>query len=165
MSEISLGIGPVQIPENRFWKIICWLPKKLAGTHSIDRKLDNLTQHIQAMTDIFHIIVADVSAKWDADKRERVQRIFANFTLVNQGLATAQTKSNPLPNEELERLRAYTRQAQQGQVFTSDQAFEYRQLSERASREYVGQDWVGELLKIALFIFALYAIGKLLESK
>ena len=165
MGEMIVSVGPVQIPESRIWKIICWIPRRLAGTHNIDRKLDDLIQHVKAMTEIFHVILADVSGKWEADKRERVQRMIANFTLVNTGLATLEAEDNPFSSDELQRLRSYTQQAEQRQVFTPEQASDYKQLSERASHEYAGQDWVEELLKVALFVFALYAIGKLLESR
>jgi hypothetical protein len=163
--KIALNAGFVTIPENRFWEILCWLPRKLAGTQSLDHKYNSLIQHISAMTDIFHIILADVSGNWTSDKRERVQRMIANFTLVNEGLSTVKAKGNPFTEEELRRLRSYTQQAQEGRLFTPDQAIEYKELSERASREYPGQQWVTELLKVALFIFALYALTQLLKPK
>jgi hypothetical protein len=162
--EISVNIGPVQIPENRIWRLICWLPRTISGTGSLQRDVKNLTQHISAMTDILHIILADLSGSWDATKRERVQRMVAKFTLINKGLETAVAKGNPITAEELERLRSYTRRAQEGQVFAPDEALDYKQLAERTSRDYVGQDWVAELLKAALFIFALYAFGKALSQ-
>jgi hypothetical protein len=162
--EISVSVGIVQIPENRIWKFICWLPRTFSGTRILQRDINNLTQHISAMTDIFHIILADVSGSWDANKRERVQRIVAKFTLINKGLETVVAKGNPFTNEELGRLRSYTRQAQEGQIFTPEQALEYRQLAERTSHEYAGQDWVTELLKVALFVFALYALSKILSQ-
>lgn len=163
--EITFNVGIAHIPENRVWKFVCWIPKKLAGTESLDSKVSNLIQHVGALTDVFHVILADVSGSWESEKRERVQRKIADFTIVDKGLATIKAKGNPFTEDELRRLRSYTQQAKEGRAFTREQALEYRQLSERASREYAGQDWVTELLKIALFIFALYAIGQLLKSK
>jgi len=165
MSEISVNLGVVQIPENRIWKILCWLPKKLIGIQGLDHKLDSIMQHVGSVTDILHIIVADVSERWDTEKRERVQRIIANFRLVSSGLATVKVKGNPFTVEELGKLRSYTQQAEDGRIFTPEQAIEYKQLSERASREYAGQDWASELLKAALFIFALYALGQILRAR
>lgn len=163
--EIKFNVGIAQIPENRVWKALCWAPKKLSGTESLDCRVSSLAQHISALTNIFHIILADVSGNWEPEKRERVQRMIANFTDIDKGLATVKAEGNPFTRNELQLLHLYTRQAQEGREFTQEQALEYKQLSERASREYAGQDWVEELLKIALFIFALYVISQLLKPK
>ncbi|HUX48628.1 MAG TPA: hypothetical protein VMV76_05635 [Dehalococcoidia bacterium] len=164
MSEISVNVGVLSIPENRIWSIICWLPRKLSGTNLLIRDVHNLTQHVSAMTEVFHMIIADVTGDWSANKRERVQKMIAKFTLVCEGLDTVVPKENPFNQEELDTLRTYTLQAQQGQIFTPEQATQFRELSERASREYPNQDWVKELLKIALFVFAVYAFVQLLKS-
>ncbi len=66
---------------------------------------------------------------------------------------------------ELDKLKAYTQQAQQGLSFTPEQATEFRNLSEKISKEYPTQDWVKELLKIALFVFTVYTIPEPLKSK
>lgn len=163
MSEISVNVGPISVPEGRIWKLITWLPRKLAGTSMLIEKSENLTLHVSVMTDVLHIIVADLSGNWDAARRERVQRKMAEFTLIKKGLDSVVAKGNPFTQQELDTLRAYTLQAQQGLSFTQRQAEEFRMLSERASREYPNQDWVKELLKVALFIFAVYAIAKFLE--
>lgn len=34
-----------------------------------------------------------------------------------------------------------------------------------AAHEYASQDWVSELLKVGLFIFALYGLSQLFKSK
>jgi chemotaxis protein CheY-P-specific phosphatase CheC len=125
--------------------------------------MDNLTQHISAVTEIMNILVADISNSWTAEKRERVQKMMWKFT-INKGLESIIAKGNPFTPQELDALRLYARQAQEGQIFTPEQATHFRQLSEKASSEYPNQDWVGELLKIALFIFAIYAVSKLLKS-
>ena len=100
--------------------------------------------------------------KWSDEKRERVLRQMANFTLVNKGLDSIEPKGNPFTLDELNELKEYTAMAQSGKRFEPYEAQEYRDLTERASREYPGQDWVVELLKIGLIIFAIYAIGKAL---
>lgn len=164
MGEVSVNVGIVSIPENRIKKLICWLPEKLAGTKRIESRVATMLQHIGAMTEIVHILVADISGKWTPEKRERVQKMMGNFRIVFNGLNSVIAKGNPFTQQELDSLRAYTQQAQQGNVFTPEQATEFRNLSERVSREYPNQDWVGELLKIALFIFALYAISQILKS-
>ena len=111
----------------------------------------------------FHI-VADISHTWSAEKRERVQKMMWNFGDVTKGLSSVVAKGNPFTQQELDTLRKYTQQAQRGSIFTPEQATQFRDLSERASREYPNQEWVGELLKIALFIFAIYALAQLLKS-
>ena len=164
MSEITINAGILSIPEGRLWRLVCWLPRKLAGTPRIESRLENLHSHLGAMTDIIHVMVAELSGTWAADKRERVQRMIGNFTVVNKGLGEVIARGNPFTQDELSRLQFYTQRAQMGQVFTPEDAQDFRQLSERASVEYPGQDWVRELLKIAWFIFALYAIGQILKS-
>lgn len=164
MSELAFNVGIVSVSERRIWSIICWLPRAFSGTNLLRRDITSLTQHVSAMTDVFHIMLADVSGNWDSGKRERVQRIVAKFTLITKGLDTVTTKGNPFTQQEVDILRSYTQQAQQGSVFTAQQATQFRELSERASREYPNQDWVGELLKVALFIFAVYAISQLLRQ-
>ena len=81
MSEITLNLGPISIPENRIWKAICWIPRKLAGTQMLCDQLKGVTNHVSAMTDILHIVIADLTAKWPQEKRERVQRHIANFRI------------------------------------------------------------------------------------
>ena len=161
MSEINITMGPVQVPESKLKKWICSPFRALAGTSELIRRTENLEIHTRALTDIFYIILADQS--WSPEKLERVLRATTNFNLVKEGLGNVKPKGNPFTAEELNRLQYYTDRARQGQSFQPEEAQDYRQLSERAAREYPGQQWVAELMKVALFIFALYAIGKLLE--
>lgn len=165
LSEVNVNVGVVSIPESRIWNWLCWLPRKMAGTNLLIHEVSGLTQHVSAMTDVFHIMLADISGTWDSEKRERVQRIIAKFTLLTKGLDTVIAKGNPFTQLELDALKAYTIQAQQGLTFSPQQATEFRNLSERASLEYPNQDWVKELLKVALFVFAVYAIAQLLKSE
>ena len=164
MSEININVGIVQIPEGRLKKIICSPVRFLAGTSGLTRRTENLETHIRALTDIFYIVLADLMQSWSPEKREKVLRATTNFSVVQDGLGNVKPKGNPFTAEELNRLQYYTDKARQGQPFQLGEAQDYRQLSERAAREYPGQQWVAELIKVALFIFALYAIGKLLES-
>lgn len=165
MSEMSVTVGGIlTIPESKIWKVFCWLPRKMSGTNILLHEMSGITQHVSAMTEVFHMMLADISGNWSADKRERVQKIVASFTLVNKGLGALIPKGNPVTQQELDTLKAYTTKAQQGGTFTPQQATEFRDLSERISREYPNQDWVKELLKIALFIFAVYAIAQLFKQ-
>ncbi len=170
MSEVSVSVAGVTIPETRLKKWVCGVQKKLAGTGRIESSIDGINsnfshieKHIGAMTEIVNVLVADISHTWTPEKRERVQKMMWNFAIVNTGLSSVVAKGNPFTQLELDTLKAYTVQAQQGSVFTPQQATEFRNLSERASREYPNQDWVGELLKISLFIFAVYAISQILR--
>jgi len=170
-NEITLNLGIVSIPENRLKKAARWVPKWLAGTHHIessikviDSNFSNISKHISAMTEIVNILVADISGKWTPEKRERIQKMMWNFGVVNKGLSSVIAKGNPFTQQELDTLKQYTQQAQSGKIFTPEQATQFRNLSERASNEYPNQEWVGELLKIALFVFAVYAIAQLLRS-
>jgi len=164
MSEISVAVGPVQIPEGKLRKWLCSPIRRLAGTPALIQRTDSLEVHIRALTEIFYVILGDLMGNWSSEKREQILRVTANFKVVQDGLITIEPKGNPFTAEELSRLQYYTDRARQGQPFQPDEAQDYRQLSERAAREYPGQQWVAELMKVSLFIFALYAIGKLLES-
>ena len=165
MSEITLNLGPISIPENRIWKAICWIPRKLAGTQMLCDQLKGVTNHVSAMTDILHIVIADLTAKWPQEKRERVQRHIANFRILKGALDELQPEGNPFTAEEVRKLQYYTQKAQLGETFQVEEAEDYRQLSERAALEYPGQDWVKELLKVAIFIFALYVLSKVLNPE
>lgn len=171
MSEMSVNVGVISIPESRLKAFICCLPRWLAGTKKVEARIDavnssvsNTERHIGAMMEIVNVLVADISDKWTPEKRERVQKMMWSFGVVNTGLNAVIAKGNPFTQRELDTLKAYTKQAQQGSTFTPEQATEFRNLSERVSREYPNQEWVTELLKIALFIFAVYAIAQLLKS-
>ena len=164
MSEINIAMGPIQVPGSKLKKSICFPVRSLAGTSELIRRTENLETHTRALTDIFYIILADLMKSWSSEKRERVLRATTNFSLVQDGLGNVKPKGNPFTAEELSRLQYYTDRARQGQPFLPEEAQDYRQLSERAAREYPGQQWVAELMKVALIIFALYAIGKLLET-
>ncbi|MBA7715387.1 hypothetical protein ES703_124429 [subsurface metagenome] len=162
---ISVRLGPFQAPVSTLGSIICWPFRQLAGTPSLNRKIDELRVHISAMTDIFHIVVADLMGTWSPEKRERVQRAIANFTIVDSGLRTIKPLQNPFTPDELERLQIYNQRAQSGEFFSPEEAYDFRQLSERAAHEYASQDWVSELLKVGLFIFALYGLSQLFKGK
>lgn len=164
MSEISVAAGPVQIPEGKLRKWFCSPIRHMAGIPALIKRTDSLEIHIRALTEIFYVILGDFMGNWSPEKREQILRSTANFKVVQDGLDAIKPKGNPFTVEELNRLQYYTDRARQGQPFLPEEAQDYRQLSERAAREYPGQQWVTELVKVALFIFALYAIGKLLES-
>jgi len=164
MSEINVTVGPVQVPESKLRKWICSPVRAMAGISELTHRTENLETHTRALTDIFYIILADLMQNWSSEKCERVLRATANFNLVKDGLSKVKPQGNPFTTEELNRLQYYTDQARQGQPFQPEEAQDYKQLSERAAREYPGQQWVAELMKVALFIFALYVIGKLLET-
>ena len=41
MSEVSVTVGVLSIPESRIKKIICWLPKKLVDTRGLENRVAN----------------------------------------------------------------------------------------------------------------------------
>lgn len=164
-AEASVTVGIVNIPESRIWKFLCWIPRKLVGTYSLDTDLKNIRVHIAAMSGVLDIAMSAIMEKLTPNQKERVLNLVANYTIVRKGIDTLIPKSNPFTEQEIQRLRNYTQQAQQGSTFTPEQATEFRQLSERAARDYPNQDWVTDLLKIALLIFAMYAIGRLLNPQ
>ena len=135
------------------------------GIPGIERRLDRLEQHVGAMTEILQILVADVSGHWSPDQRERVQRQIANFTLVDQGLARLRPSGNPLSAGEISSLRELVRRAEQGGTFTPAEGWEFRRLSDLATQERPGEEWVKDLLKLALFIFGLYVLSEILKPR
>ena len=60
---------------------------------------------------------------------------------------------------ELDRLRDYMDRVQRGGTCTPEEATDLRDLSDRVAREYPDQEWVAELLKLALFVYAIDAVG------
>ncbi|MBA7703235.1 hypothetical protein ES703_112017 [subsurface metagenome] len=156
---VSINFGPVQTSLNTLVSIVCRPFKWLAGTQPLLKKVDELYTHISAMTACLHIILADLMGKWTPEQRERALKAVANFTVADRGLNNIKPKSNPFTEDELQRLHLYTQQAQRGEFFSTEQALDYKQLTERTAREYSGQDWAIEILKIGLFIFALYGLN------
>ena len=71
----------------------------------------------------------------------------------------------PISPSELGRLQLYNQRVQRGQPFSSEEATDFKQLSELVAREYADQDWVAELLKVAFVIFAIYALGQLFSRR
>ena len=65
---------------------------------------------------------------------------------------------------ELHRLRDYVDRVRNGETFTPAEATDLRDLSDRVAREHPGEEWVGELLKLALFIYAVDAVAADLSS-
>lgn len=139
--------------------------RKLTGTYGLCESVSAIQNHVLALTEVVQVIVAEMSGTWLPDKRERIQKNIANFTLVSSQLSKLRPMGNPFTAGELDRLRYYTDKAQKGQTFEAEEARDFKQLSQRASGEYPNQDWVAELLKVALFIFAIYALSKALEKK
>ena len=60
---------------------------------------------------------------------------------------------------ELRRLRDYVARAGRGATFTPEEATDLRDLSDRVAREHPGEEWVGGLLKLSMFIYAVDAVG------
>lgn len=159
MNEATIKVGPVQASIRAIGKALCWPLRQAVGMPTLTRKLDNLTTHVSALTDILHILIGDLAGSWSAEKRERVQR-----AIVDSGLSSY-LEGNPLTIDEVQRLRKYTQRAQRGGFFPSQEAWDFKSLSERIAYERGGQEWVTELLKLALFIFALYSFSELLKPK
>jgi hypothetical protein len=64
LSEISVNVGIVSIPESRIKKFVCWLPRRLADTNKVEARIDNvrsslggIDQHMAAMKEIVNILV------------------------------------------------------------------------------------------------------------
>ena len=49
MSEVTVNVGVVSIPESRIKKIVCWIPKKLADTQGIEARISNIESNISNM--------------------------------------------------------------------------------------------------------------------
>jgi crotonobetainyl-CoA:carnitine CoA-transferase CaiB-like acyl-CoA transferase len=118
-----------------------------------------------ALTEIMHIVVAQLAGDWSPEQRERVQRAIANFKIVNQGLGSIVPSGNPVTKAELERLRQYTQRAELGEPFSPEEARDFKELAEKATKDYASAEWASELLKVALFVFALYALSELLKPQ
>ena len=160
-----MTVGPLQVPLRWVGRILSAPLRYGAGTAHLDKRLANIEHHVSAMTDILHLLVADASAHWTSDQRERVQRQIANFTLVSEGVQNLRPTGNPFTVDDIARLRAYTESARRGESFTVEQARDFRDLSERVARERPEEAWVSDLLKLALFIFGLYVLAEALKQR
>ena len=60
---------------------------------------------------------------------------------------------------ELRRLRDYVDRVRNGETFTPAEGTDLRDLSDRVAREHPGEEWVVELLKVALFVYAVDVVA------
>lgn len=164
MSETNVNIGPFQTSARTLWRMLCYPVRQVAGTPGLDKKVCFLQSHLAAVTDVLYSVMAEVIQQWPSEKRERVLRSLANFEKIDEGLESIKPSGNPFTEAEAERLRLYSKQAQEGEWFSPSDAADFRALSERAATEYASQDWVNDLLKVALFTFALYALYQVLKK-
>ena len=89
-------------------------------------------------------------------------REVANFTLVSRGLAQV---GNPLTQEERSKLQAYVNQLDSSAHLTPEEARDFRRLAEEEARAHPKDDWARDLLKLAFFAFAIYALAQVLKPK
>lgn len=160
---MAINIGPLQFTLRALGRFLTAPAKYAVGTPSIERRLDRLEQHIAAMTNILHFLVASLSANWSDEQRERVQHEIANFTLVNQGSARLRPSGNPVSAADINRLREYVRRAEAGGTFSPEEAKDLRDLAETISMDSPRDEWVTELLKLALFIFGVYVHSEIFK--
>ena len=130
---MAINIGPIQFPLRGLGRLLTAPAKHFVGIPSIERRLDRLEQHMTAMTNILHVLVASLSASWSDEQRERVQHEIANFTLVNQGSARLRPSGNPLSAADIDRLREHVKRAEAGGTFSPEEAKDLRDLAETLS--------------------------------
>jgi hypothetical protein len=142
-----------------------WAIRGVLGVSLIDERLARVEMRVDAVIGALQIVIAHASGQWLPEQRGEVQKHIANFGAVAAGLGTVKPTGNPVTQQELDQLKAYVQRAQQGGPFTASEARDFSALADRVARDYAGQDWVSDLIKLALFIFALYAIAELLKPK
>ncbi|MDI6815197.1 MAG: hypothetical protein QMC90_03875 [Dehalococcoidales bacterium] len=118
---------------------------------------------VSAIKDLLNFVIAHLIAEWPLKVRMEILQRIANLSAVDKGIKGITLGQNPVSPSELGRLKLYNQRVQTGQTFSPEEATEFKQLSEQVAREYADQDWVGELLKVAFVIFAIYALGQLLR--
>ena len=163
MAEIT--IGPFTIPIRWLrWAVVEPL-RAWAGTRGLKSDIGILQRHVAAMTEILHIVVAQISGGWTAEQRERVQRAMTNFSNIGQGLGHLRTKGNPLTREEISTLKDLTARLEQGGALSPEEAASFRRLADVVAREYPDEDWVVDLLKLAMFAFSVYTVSQVFKEK
>ena len=160
-----VSLGPLQVPLRGIGKILAAPLRYSVGTPGIHQGIRRIEHHVSAMTEILYVLIADATTRWSPEQRESVLRQVANFTIVNEGLDHLRPTVNPFSAGEISKLREYTKRAQEGGSFTPAEALEFRELSEKAAREYPEQDWVTDLLKLALFVGGLYILSSILNPE
>jgi hypothetical protein len=160
---VSIKLGPLQFTLRALGRAVSWPFKTLSGSFALQQEIRSLRDHISAMTDVFHLVIATLSKDWTIEQRERIQRSIARFTILEEGVKRLEASQNPLSSSELKRLQVYVEKAGQGEAFSQEEAQDFKGLADRVAREHSGQDWVAELIKLALFIFALYVLAEILK--
>ena len=156
MAQGSLNLPFISIP--LAWvKLLAVAPVRYwAGTHGLAKSMANMERHVLAMTEVLHIMAADMSGGWNADQRERVQRVMTGFTLVEQGLQGFGPRGNPITDADISKLREFNKMIHQGQVLTPEEATEHKRLAEVLVKEHPEKERGTQLLASALMAFMLF---------
>jgi hypothetical protein len=130
----------------------------------IRARLNGTERQLSALKDLLSLIIADRIAEWPLQVRLAIIPRMVNLGTITEGIRNIVSRQNPLSPSELQRLELYTQRAQIGQPFSPEEAIDFRQLSERVAQEHTDQAWVSELLKLALIIASIYALGQLFRT-
>lgn len=74
--------------------------------------------------------------------------------------AIAGGTGNPVSADEARRLQSYVERARRNEIFTSDEAQDFYNLSQRVSQDRSGDGGAWGIFLLAAFIFALYVLSK-----
>lgn len=165
MSETAITVRSVQFALRTGVGWLRWPLRQAAGIVALERDVKSIQIHLKAVTDVLTIMVSSQIQNLEPEQRERILGLVANYRLIGEGLGSIVPKGNPLSKTELEELRWFANKAEQRQSFTPEEAHRFKELAEKTAKDHPSEDWAGELLKLGLFIFALYALAKPLSTE
>ena len=142
-----------------------------AGTQAIERRLDEsnerlarIEQRIDALVGVMQIILAKLTPEWTDDERKDVFQ-YMGAGPVGAGVRRLRSGGNPLTQDEIDRLGDLAERAETGERLTSEEATQLRDLAQIVAKEHPGEQWVTDLLKLALVAFAVYALSEIFKKR
>ena len=143
-----------------------------AGTQAIERRLDEsnerlarIEQRIDALVGVMQIILAKLTPEWTDDERKDVFQYMGTAGPVRAEVRRLRSGGNPLTQDEIDRLGDLAERAETGERLTSEEATQLRDLADIVAKEYPGEQWVTDLLKLALVAFAVYALSEIFKKR
>ena len=124
----------------------------------------HLNLRVDKIVDLLHMIVAQLSGDWAPDQRERAQRMMGS--LANGGVSASGIRptSNPLTEEDVRNIHNFHQRFIDLDTFTPDEAIEFKRLAEIVLEEYPELEVSKDLLGMAWFAYAVYALAEQLKG-
>ena len=124
----------------------------------------HLNLRVDKIVDLLHIIVAQLSGEWAPEQRERAQRMMGGLTSGGASVSGIHATPNPLTEEDVRNIHSFHQRFIDLDTFTPDEAVEFKRLAEIVLEEYPELDVTKDLLGMAWFAYAVYALAEQLKG-